>query len=126
MELTSYYSKVVGIVMRVRNVTKNTYPVDDLRIANTFWSRLKGLLGTNSLPAGQGLLITPCDSIHMFGMRYAIDVIFLDRTYRVLKALHSLPPGTAAGCRGSAHVLEVPAGVLINTHTAVDDQLIIE
>lgn len=114
------------MLKRVRNLTKSTVPVYTLRMANTFWSRLKGLLGTNSLPAGQGLLITPCNSIHMFGMRYAIDVAFLDGDLRVLKISHSLPPGTTASCRGSAHALELPAGTLLNTCTTVGDRLIIE
>jgi uncharacterized membrane protein (UPF0127 family) len=107
----------------VRNLTKGSVLVTDLRIADSFWSRLKGLLGTASLPSGQGLLITPCNSIHMFGMQYAIDVVFLDTNFRVLKVLHTFPPGQAAACTGSAHVLELPAGVLIQTHTAVGDQL---
>lgn len=110
----------------VRNITKNTFLVCDLRIAKTFVSRLKGLLGTSSLPTGQGLLITPCDSIHMFGMRYAIDVVFLDSSFRAMKVVHGLPPGATAGCPGSTHTLELPTGTLLNTHTTVGDQLIVE
>lgn len=110
---------------RICNTTKDTLLVQDLRVADTFWSRLKGLLGTASLPAGKGLLITPCSSIHMFGMRYAIDVIFLDRDFKVLKILHSLPPGAAARCPGSAHVLELPGGTLLNTGISLNDQLTI-
>lgn len=112
-------------VKQMCNKTNNAPLVQQLRIADTFWSRLKGLLGTSSLPAGHGLLITPCSSIHMFGMRYAIDVVFLDRSYRVLKILHSLPPGGAARCPGSAHVLELPSGTLLNTTVSVNDQLTI-
>jgi uncharacterized membrane protein (UPF0127 family) len=62
----------------------------------------------------------------MFGMRYAIDAIFLDPTFRILKISHSLPPGATARCPGSAHVLEIPAGTSFNTCTMEGDQLIIE
>jgi uncharacterized protein len=114
-------SKSMGIC--VINLTNGSILVADLRIADSLWSRRKGLLGTTSLPSGYGLLLTPCDSIHMFGMQYAIDVVFLAANFRVLKALHTFLPGQAAACAGSAHVLELPAGILIQTHTAVGDQL---
>lgn len=110
---------------RIGNTTRNTLLVQDLRVANTFWSRLRGLLGTASLPAGQGLLITPCSSIHMFGMRYALDVIFLDRDFKVRKILYSLPPGATARCPGSAHVLELSGGTLSHTAVSLNDQLTI-
>lgn len=112
-------------LIRVQNLTASTILAEDLRFANTFWSRLKGLLGTSCLPPGQGLLITPCNSIHMFGMRYAIDVIFLDHTLQVMKLLHTFPPGKMACCPGSAHVLELPAGILTTTCTSIGDQLCI-
>lgn len=122
-----YFSKVKFMRMIVmKNISKNTVLASDLRIANTFWSRLKGLLGTNYLPEGKGLLITPCNSIHMFGMRYAIDVVFLDSAWRVLKVLHQFPPGKTAACPGSAQVLELPVGTLIQTRTTVGDQLLPE
>jgi uncharacterized protein len=107
----------------VRNLTKGSILVADLRIADSFWSRRKGLLGTTCLPSGQGLLLTPCNSIHMFGMQYAIDVVFLATNFCVRKALHTFIPGQAAACAGSAHVLELPAGILIQTQTAAGDQL---
>jgi len=107
----------------VRNLTTNTILVIDLRVADTFWSRLRGLLGTSSMPAGQGLLITPCNSIHMFGMRYALDVVFLDKNLQIIKLLHALSPGKTAYCPGSAHVLELPAGILADSLTKIGDQL---
>lgn len=108
---------------RIYNTTNNTLLVQNLQVADTFWSRLKGLLGTASFPAGQGLLITPCRSIHMFGMRYAIDVVFLDRDFKVLKILHSLPPMATARCPGSRHVLELPGGTLAKIALSLSDQL---
>lgn len=112
--------------MRVLNVTNNIILARDLRVANTFLSRLKGLLGTSSLPEGQGLLISPCDSIHMFGMRYPIDVVFVTGEFQVIKVLHCFPPGKVASCPGSAHVLELPAGILASTGTSPGDFLVIK
>lgn len=108
------------------NSTKNTVLAQQLSIADTFWSRLRGLLGTASLPGGRGLLISPCSSIHMFGMRYSIDVVFLDKEWRVLKILPFLPPGATGRCSGSTYVLELPVGTLAATSTAVGDELMIK
>ena len=66
--------------------------------ADTLLSRLKGLLGTDSLPAGQGLLIKPCNSVHMIGMKYAIDVVFVDSQFAVLKTVSCLKPYSLAIC----------------------------
>lgn len=109
--------------LRITNVTRGTELGTGIGLANTFWQRLKGLLGTRSLLPGQGLLISPCDSIHMFGMQYAIDVAFLNSSYRVIKIVSAIPPGKATSCPGSSHALELPAGTLLATHTAVGDQL---
>ena len=54
------------------------------------WARARGLLGTNSLPSGEGLLIEHCSSIHSFWMRYAFDAIFLDRQGRVIHVIHAM------------------------------------
>lgn len=83
------------------------------RVARTFWTRLKGLMGEPGLPPGEGLLIRPCNSIHMFFMRFAIDVVFLDRDLRILKSIRDLAPGSLVGSiPGAFQVLEVAAGTL--------------
>lgn len=81
------------------------------RVAAWTWPRLKGLLGTHELAPGDGLLITPCSSVHMFGMRYAIDVLYLDAEDRVVGVDHSLAPGRVGRIyRGARYVIELPAG----------------
>jgi len=80
-------------------------------LAMTFWQRLKGLLGTHSLPAEQGLLLPGCSSIHMFGMRYPLDVIYLDREGKILKVVAELQPWQISGCWQAAAVLEVGSGM---------------
>lgn len=86
-----------------------------VRVADSFFSRLRGLLGTAALPAGNALLLKPCNSVHTVGMRYPIDVVFLDRDARVLKVVPSLPPWRSAGCSGSRMALELPAGTATRT-----------
>jgi len=71
--------------------------------------RLRGLLGRRPLRPGEGLLIDPCRSIHTLGMRYAIDVIYLDREWRVAKLVHALKPWRLSACWRAAMTLEVPA-----------------
>ena len=78
-------------------------------IADSYWSRFRGLMGRRTLGEDEGLLIEPCSSIHTMFMRFAIDVIFLDKERRVVKVA-TVPPFRAAVGRGSRTVLEVPAG----------------
>lgn len=96
---------------------------DRVRVADTFFSRLRGLLGMATLPDGDALLIKPCNSVHTVGMRYPIDVVFLDRDTRVLKVVQNLPPWRAAACAKSAMVLELPAGTVFRTGTEAGHSL---
>ena len=111
--------------MRLINRTRGTVVAPRLRLAETFFSRFRGLLGTSSLPEGEALLIRPCNSIHMFGMRYAIDVAFASPTGQVLKTVLSLEPGRVASCKGVSFVVEMPCGTLTHTDTDVGDILAI-
>jgi uncharacterized protein len=79
-------------------------------LADNPWTRLKGLLGRRSLDDGEGLLIRPTGSIHMFFMRFAIDAVFLDRDMRVLKVSSDLKPWRMAAKKGAKQVLEIAAG----------------
>ena len=80
-------------------------------LAATFWSRLVGLLGTRSLPAGEGLILDPCNSVHTLGMAYAIDVIFTSPEGEVVRVVHRLRPWRATSIvSGARIVVELPAG----------------
>ena len=79
-------------------------------VADNPWTRLKGLLGRQGLGDGEGLLIRPTGSIHMFFMRFAIDAVFLDSELRVLKVVPDLKPWRMAAKRGAKQVLEIAAG----------------
>jgi protein-S-isoprenylcysteine O-methyltransferase Ste14/uncharacterized membrane protein (UPF0127 family) len=87
--------------------------VERLRVAQTHWSRFKGLLGTKNLPAGDGLWLAPCNQVHMIGMRYPIDIVFLDAERRVLRTISGLQPGRISPrVAGARSVLELPDGTL--------------
>jgi hypothetical protein len=92
-------------------------------VAETWWSRARGLLGRR-LAEHEGLLLRPCRAVHMLGMREAIDVVFVDASARVIAAYPDLRPGRFTRYhRDAASALEVPAGVIHRTGTRVGDRL---
>jgi uncharacterized membrane protein (UPF0127 family) len=81
----------------------------EVAVASGRRSRLLGLAGIRRQRAGGGLLIPRCASVHSFGMRFELDLFFLDADEQPLLACRSLPPRRLAWCRGAVAVLEVPA-----------------
>jgi len=100
--------------MRIaRNQTRGTLLGERIRHAATFLTRARGLLFVSRLEEGEGLLLEPCASIHTLGMRFAIDVAFLDEEGRILRCVASVPPNRLAiGADRAKWVLELPAGTL--------------
>ena len=109
--------------MKIVNSSQQTILVERLNIAQSFFRRLKGLLGTTYFPPGDGLLIQPCNSVHTFLMRYPIDVLFLNYASKVVKVVENMTPGQVATARKSSSVLELPAGTIAATATRAGDQL---
>jgi uncharacterized membrane protein (UPF0127 family) len=81
----------------------------DVPVADSFRSRLRGLAWRDRAQAPAGLLIPRCSSVHTFGMRFELDVYFLDREGRVLSARRRVPACRFLWCRGASAVLEIPA-----------------
>lgn len=82
-----------------------------VRIADTFWTRFVGLMLQKPLPPATGLLITPCNSIHMCFMRFAIDAVYLDKQGKILKIVRNLRPWIGVSACWQAHsTLELTAG----------------
>lgn len=79
-------------------------------VADSYLLRLRGLLGRHELPAGEGLLLRPCGSVHTWFLRFPIDVVFLDRELTVLRVLPRMRRWRVAGARGAKAVLELAAG----------------
>lgn len=94
-------------------------------MARRFWSRLVGLLGRASLLHGDALVIEPCRSVHTAFMRFAIDVVMVDRSRRVVKVVSGLKPFRVGGILRSARaVVELPSGTIAETGTEAGDQLV--
>jgi uncharacterized protein len=93
------------------------------RIADNFFSRMRGLLGRRDLPDDECLLIRPAGSIHTFFMRFPIDVLFLDRELQVLAVSSDLGPWRMAGQRGARVVVEMAAGQASKRGVQVGEQL---
>lgn len=104
------------------NETRDRLLAGEVVVASNFFSRLKGLLGTSSLVAGTGIYITPCPQIHMIGMKYAIDAVFIDRENRVVGLAERIAPGQVSRKYGNAAgCLEVPSGTASDTGTVLGD-----
>ena len=110
--------------MRVVNRTREILLGDKVRTAQTFLSRLAGLLGTAAIAEGEGLWIVPCRTVHTLGMRYPIDVAFLDARGIVVGILEGLPPNRVGRVfRAARGALELRAGTFAATGTMPGDLL---
>jgi uncharacterized membrane protein (UPF0127 family) len=81
-----------------------------VRDARSFRARLLGLAFLDGLDGGEALLVRGCRSIHTFGMRFAIDVVFVDGEMRVLKIARDVRPRRVVSCRRAAAAIEMGAG----------------
>jgi uncharacterized membrane protein (UPF0127 family) len=110
--------------MRLINQTKNTILADDVFIANTPFKRIKGLLGKKVFLPNQAIILDPCNSVHTFFMRFAIDILFVDKDYKVVKVLPKLYPNRITRIYWhSRRVIELSAGRLNLSSTQAKDQL---
>ena len=108
------------------NCTRQVYLATRLSVARTHWTRFWGLMGENSLSfdAGRGLWIVPSHGVHTLGMKFPIDVVYLDQERQVLHLEMNLPPWRVAPVRARARsVLELPSGTLRSTGTSVGDEI---
>ena|SRR5437016_3156364 len=97
--------------------------VERCLVADRPWSRMRGLLGRASLPAGEGLLLRPAGSVHTFFMRFPIDVVFLDRELEVVGVAAELRAWRMAGRRGAKAALELAAGEAARRGIRVGERL---
>ena len=89
-------------------------------------ARMRGLLGRVGLAPGEGMLLDASPSVHMFFMRFPIDVVFLDRDRRVVAVKHCLRPWRVAGARRAVAALELPAGTATAVGVEEGDVLVLE
>ncbi len=110
-------------LLRALNRTRGTLLAARLEVANSGPARRKGLLGRKGLAGGEGLWIIPCESVHTFFMRFAIDLVYLDRQNRVKKVRSRVGPWRLSACFSAYSVIELAAGAVHSSHTERGDTL---
>src|SRR5437762_7512912 len=105
------------------NATKKTVVSDDCHFANTVLKRMVGLLNRGQFDKGEGLLLDRCYGIHTVGMRFPIDVLFLDKNLCVIRAVKSLPPCRTCVVKHAVYVLELPTGTIQRSQTEAGHQI---
>jgi uncharacterized membrane protein (UPF0127 family) len=109
--------------VRLVNARTDQPVAASIEVAATRATRRKGLLGRDGLPSGSALVLNPCNAVHTIGMRFAIDVVFVDRRGRVRKIVRNLPPWRMAMSPLSRATIEFPAGALGPDVLRVGDRL---
>ena len=99
----------MGTPARFRSLDRAILLGREVPVATTPLSRLLGLALLSPAHAGEGLLIPGCRSVHTFGMRFRIDLFFLDEAGRVVELHREVPPGRFVRCAAAIAVLEVPS-----------------
>ena len=108
------------------NRTRESFLATELRITDSHWGRLVGLLGTSqeNFFSGKGLWIVPCHGVHTFAMRFPIDLVYLDSEKTVIHIEEHVKPWRLAPFLiEAASVLELPSHIVWQTHTQVGDSI---
>jgi uncharacterized membrane protein (UPF0127 family) len=110
--------------VKVINKTRDGVLGSRVVIADRWWSRMRGFVGRPAPGAGEGILLSPCRAVHMIGVSFPLDIVFIDRRGGVVSIYSSLAPGRRTAFHRSAeYALEVPAGTIDATHTREGDLL---
>lgn len=110
----------------MRNRTRDTLLGQAVEIADTSAKRRTGLLKHERLEPGHGLWIVPCESVHTFFMKFAIDLVYVDKKHKVRKVRNAVPPWRLSACLAAYSILELPAGTARATGTQPGDELVFE
>jgi uncharacterized membrane protein (UPF0127 family) len=110
----------------VRNQTRKTVLAREADVADTSAKRRTGLLKHERLAPGEGLWIVPCESVHTFFMKFAIDLVYLDKQRKVKKVRHAVGPWKLSACFSAHSVLELPAGTVQESGTVAGDELVMD
>ena len=112
--------------MKIVNRTRNFVLADKARIADSFLSRLVGLLNRSQLDQGEALVLAPSNSIHSFFMRFTFDAIFLNRNQRAIAIISGFKPFRASKVYFNAvTTIELPAGTIQSSNTQINDEIVI-
>lgn len=109
---------------KIMNLTIGNIILEKVEIANSFFTRLKGLLGRERLEKKEGLIIKPCNSVHTIGMKFPIDVAFVNNDDEIIHIIYSMFPGKFSHViKNSKYVIEVNAGVFRNQGLKIGDKI---
>lgn len=111
----------------VYNQTKETFLSFRVKVADSIFSRLVGLLGKRSLKPDGGVWIVPANAVHTIGMLFAFDLVLIDKDFKVVGLREMVRPFkiTRPNFRAES-VLELPAHTIFKSRTQVGDQLVID
>jgi hypothetical protein len=109
--------------MALRNGRTHAFLAEVVVAAFDSRARRQGLLGKNALPVGHAVALAPCNAVHTFFMRFAIDVVFVRHTGEVTHIAHGVRPWRIAVSMRAHAVVELPAGVARSSDTRAGDVL---
>ncbi len=110
----------------ITNLDKKTCLATQIRVANTLFTRMRGLLGQKVISSNEAIWIVPCKGIHTIGLKFSIDVIFLDGGNRVIHLIPHLKQNKLSPLKLRAQsVLELAVGSIAATGTEIGDRLLI-
>ena len=110
--------------MAIRNRTRGTLLATRETWALDAAARMRGLLDSPGLDVGEALVISPCNSVHMFGMAFPLDVVFVGKDGQVVRAIANLRPWRFTRIHFRArHTIELPVGVIQESGTRAGDVL---
>ena len=111
---------------RIRRIADGAVVCERCEIPESAFGRMRGLLGRDGLEPGNGMMIDRAPSVHMFFMRFPIDVVFLDWDRMVVRVVERLRPWRVASARRAAAALELPAGAAAAAGVDIGDTLVFE
>jgi uncharacterized membrane protein (UPF0127 family) len=117
-----FCSAAIAAVNRTRGICL----AENVRVARTHWTRLRGLIGTekSAFQPGQALWIVPCRGVHTLAMHFSLDVVYLDQSGYVVDLQAEMKPWRFAPVHlRAASVLELPSGVIQRSGTVIGDQI---
>lgn len=113
--------------MKVYNSSKNNLIADDVKIAKTFIKRTFGLIPKSSILKDEGLVIYPCFSVHTFFMKFAIDILFINKQNKVIALYQNVKPYRILPIHPNSHyVIELAADVISTKNIEKDDFITLE
>jgi|SRR5579872_5217865 len=116
-----------GTSVFVYNQTRETFLAYHVRVADSTLSRLVGLLGKRTLPPDCGVWIVPSNSIHTLGMLFSLDVVLIDKDFKVVGLRETVRPFSVTRPNFKAEsVIELPVHTIFKSRTELGDQLVIE